>query len=464
MRALLLFPIVLLLGCPTEEDPPPPPADDTAVPWSGGMPALQDDIAHPRGFLPLRTAVHFHGPYSHDACDGLYEDTGVVDADCLAQLRDGLCRNHYDLAYVSDHPSYAAFQPFEDLLLIQPGDEPIESGGQVIANRILCEDGYDVVYIAGIEDELMPLGLDRHAAPVGEEADELYNSSGAELFAAVEAAGGFVFQEHPESRDLETLYERQDLGIRGLEIFQLHALIHPEMREEIYGLEPFGWIEAFGPFIDEDGTGEPDLFFLALHQELLPNVQRWDALLARGPMTGVAVTDSHRNVAPMEMRDGERPDAHRRFLRWFSNHLLADEKTPQHGDELLISGRMYVAFELLGTPDGLTFWYDDGAGSELEMGGDCSGCAGGTLHFECPVLSPSSPRDGEGTPEISAVVFRDGAAWQEGCGDFQVTEPGVYRARVDIVPHHLTGFLPEDPTPYLRQMPWVYTGAIRILP
>ncbi len=463
MSRLPLLLILLIVGCPADEDPPPPPPGDTSVPWSGDLPVLADDIAHPRGFLPLRTAVHFHGPYSHDGCDSHIEESGEVDEECLQQLRDGLCRTHHDLAYLSDHPAYAAYQPFEDLLYIRGDDQPIEVDGVPVANRIICPDGHEVLFMVGIEDELMPLGLDRHAgAPVGAELDALYSSDGEALFAAVEAAGGFVWQEHPEERDLATLMERQDLGVRGLEIFQLHALMSPESREEIYGLDPFGWVEAFGPFMDEEGTGEPDLYFLAVHQELGPNVERWDALLARGAMTGVAVTDSHRNVAPIEMRDGERPDAHRRFLRWFSNHLLADHKSPEHGDELLIAGRLYVAFELLGTPDGLTLWYDDGAGGELELGGSCSGCTGGTLHLTCPTLSPSSPRDGEGTPEISAVVFRDGEAWQTGCGDFAVTEPGVYRARIDIVPHHLTGFLPEDPTPYLHEMPWVYTGVIRV--
>jgi len=319
-----------------------------------------------------------------------------------------------------------------------------------------------VMYLPGIEDDVMPLGLDRHVAPHGEEADALYNNTSQELFDAVADAGGMVFQAHPEELDLETLAERQDMGMVGLEVFQLHAMLDPESREEIYGLDPFGWIEDIGTFTVPDATGEPDLLFLAFFQELGPNMDRWDHLLARGPSVGIAATDAHRNVMPIPLSDGERPDGYRRMFRWFNNVVLADSKDPQAGDDAVAAGRLYIAFEILGTPDKLTFWYDDGAGTEHEMGASCSGCTGGTLHLDCPVLSDSSPRDGINAPEITATVFKDGEAWQTGCGTFEITDPGAYRARVDITPHHLTPFLGDDPSLFLHVYPWVYTNAIRV--
>jgi hypothetical protein len=470
LRSLLLVPL-LLLGCPgDDDDDSAPPADDdddsaiadTSVPWTSDLPSLEGDIGLVRGFRPMRSILHFHSVYSHDACDGAGYQYGVLDEECLAEMRDGLCRVSIDLAYVSDHPSYAAFHGFEEILLFRDDDVPIVEGGETIANLIQCPTGHEVVYMGGIEDELMPLGLDRHAAEVGEVADELYNSSTQELFDAVAAAGGMVFQEHPEERDFETLEQRQDMGLVGLEVFQLHAMLDPGAREEIYGLEPFGWIEDIGPFTDPEATGEPDLLFAAFFQELGPNVERWDHLLQRGPSVGIAATDAHRNVLPYLLRDGERPDGYRRNFRWFSNVVLADDKEPGAADEAVAAGRLFMAFEIFGTPDDLAFWYDDGGGSELEMGESCAGCTGGVLHLDCPALSPASPRDGEHDPVVEATVFRDGEVWQTGCGTFDVTEAGVYRARVDITPHHLTPFLGDDPTPYLHPFPWVYTNAIRI--
>ena len=469
---LLMLPtLVLAFGCPSDDDDSAGDDDvsgdddtvDDSRPWATDLPTLADEIAHPRGFLPLRSILHFHSPYSHDACDGLgYSEGGILDEECLQQMRDGLCRVGIDLAYVSDHPSYAAFHPFEDILLMREDDEPVTVSDDTVASRILCDTGHEVLYLPGIEDDVMPLGLDRHAAPYGEEADALYNNTSQELFDAVAAAGGMVFQEHPEERDLATLAERQDMGLVGLEVFQLHALLDPGAREEIYGLDPFGWIEDIGTFTMPDATGQPDLLFLAFFQELGPNLDRWDYLLSRGPSVGIAATDAHRNVMPIELSDGERPDGYRRMFRWFNNVVLADSKDPQAGDDAVAAGRLYIAFEILGTPDGLTFWYDDGAGTEHEMGASCTGCTGGTLHLDCPILSENSPRDGINAPEIAATVFKDGEAWQTGCGTFEITEPGAYRARVDITPHHLTPFLGDDPSPYLHAYPWVYTNAIRI--
>ena len=466
----LLLPL-LLLGCPGDDDDDSAPtaadddddsaAADTSVPWTSDLSSLEEDIGLVRGFRPMRSILHFHSVYSHDACDGSGYQDGVLDEVCLAEMRDGLCRVGIDFAYVSDHPSYAAFYPFEDILLPREDDVPIVEGGETIANLIVCPNGHEVVYLGGIEDDMMPLGLDRHAAPYGVEADELYNTTNQELFDAVAAAGGMVFQEHPEERDLETLEQRQDMGMVGLEVFQLHAMLDPGSREEIYGLDPFGWIEDIGPFTDPEGTGEPDLLFAAFFQELGPNVERWDHLLQRGPAVGIAATDAHRNVLPYLLRDDERPDGYRRNFRWFSNVVLAADKTPAAADEAVGAGRLFMAFEIFGTPADLAFYYDDG-GTELEMGESCTGCTGGTLHLQCPTLSPASPRDGANDPVIEATLFRDGEIWQTGCGSFEVSEPGAYRARVDITPNHLTPFFGEDPTPYLHPFPWAYTNAIRV--
>ncbi len=468
MRELIVAVCALLaaVGCAAGDGDP---GDDDSgggwerIPWSADLPPLRDDIAAPRGFVPQRAILHVHSPYSHDACDGAGYVDGVLDLECMAQMREGFCRTSVDVAYLSDHPDYAAWQEFADLALMHDGSTAVEVGGEVVAGRFSCDGGHEVLYLVGIEDELMPLGLDRHAAAAGQEAHDLYNGSGVELFEAVEAAGGMVFQEHPEAREMDLLRERQDMGLVGLEIFQLHALLDPDAREEIYGLERFGWIDDIGPFTDPESTAEPDLLFAAFHQEMGPNVERWDALAARGRMVGIAATDAHRNVLPMELRDGERPDGYRRNFRWFSNVLLtAEAGDPQAADDAVRAGRLYVAFEAFGTPDGLAFWVEDRSGNDVEMGAACSSCVGGTLHLTCPGLSPSSPRDGGDPPAIDATVFRSGEPWQAGCGSWEIEEPGQYRVRVDITPTHLREFFGDDPDPYLHAYPWVYTNIIDV--
>jgi len=472
VRVSMLFPL-LLLGCPggegddddsavTDDDDDDTTTGAVIIPWSSDLPPLGDDIAPPRGFVPLRAITHFHSPFSHDACDGLGYVYGVIDEQCLAEMRDGLCRTSIDMAYLSDHPSYGAYHEFDEWLAFRGDDAQLMLGDDLVANLIHCGTGHDVYYIPGIEDDLMPFGLKRHAAAVGDEADALYNTTTADSMATMADAGGMVFQNHPEERTVEGLQELQDWGLVGIEIFNLHAMLDPESREEIYGLDPFGWIEDIGPFTDPEATGEPDLLFAAFFQEQSPNLERWDALLARGPMVGIAATDAHRNVIPMELRDGERPDGFRRNFRWFSNVLLATEHSLAASDEALAAGRLYAQFELFGTPDGLGFWYESGSGDQLEMGDSCTSCSGGNLHLECPVLSPSSPRDGSADPEITATVFRDGEVWQEGCSTWGVDQPGTYRARIDIVPYHLSAYFGDDPEPYLHAFPWVYTNAIRV--
>ncbi len=430
------------------------------VPYNPDLSDLADDVGQVRGYTPWRSIIHLHSPLSHDACDGDGYVDGVLDEECLTELREGLCRLSIDAAYLTDHPSYAALFSVEDMLLMRDDDERVEVAGQLVASRVRCDNGHRVLWLPGFEDELMPVGVADHPVPPGEELDTLYNQSDAEAITAMQSVGGIVLQAHPEERDFAELERRQDEGLQGVELFNLHAMLDPGSREDIYGLDAFGWLEDIAPFTDEDGTAEPDLLFLAFYQELGPNLERWDHLSTRAPTVGIAATDAHRNVLPMMLRDGERPDGFRRNMRWFSNHLLVATEDVQGADEALAAGRLYAAFEALGTPAELGFWYTDGDGTDHELGSTAS--PGGTLNLILPILSPSSARDGSGDPEITAVLFKDGEPWQEGAGSWTVDEPGVYRARIDIVPTHLAAFLGEDPEPYMHSYPWVYTSTIRI--
>jgi hypothetical protein len=450
---------------------PKGPLTDSAEPvalepvaWNGGLGTTTVDVGQIRQWLPRRSIMHLHSPWSHDACDGVPLIDGRPDMDCLQNLRDALCTTSVDIAYLSDHPTHAADQPFEDLFHAAPEDERIELDGKLIATRISCEDGHTVLWRAGIEDELMPLGLEGHAAPGDpEENHRLYNEATGEAIAAAHAAGALVSMAHTEGKTLEDLSEYVAMGLEAVELFNLHAMFDPSKRSEDLGLDPLGWTSDIAPFTRPDGTGEPDLFFLGVFEEQTVSIERWDALQEIDPVVGFAGTDAHQNVLPFDLRDGERGDSYRRMLRWFSNHVLVDASetllSPQSADAALAAGRVYTAFEILGTPTGLDFHLKGAEGAITEMGGTGQGTE---LVVECPTLSAASPTNTT-PPEITATIFKNGSPWNTGCGTHTIDGPGNYRTRVDIIPYHLTDFLGETPDEWLHSYPWVYTNPIRVL-
>ncbi len=447
MRVLLLL-LAACTAAPVDTPDSAGPDTPAVVPWTGSHAPLAE--VSPGGRTWRRGIVHLHSHYSHDACDGEPMPGGVPDEACLADLRHGLCTTAMDYAMITDHPAHAAEQDWDDLLLSREGDEVVDG----IANRIACPDGHRVLTMPGIEDELMPIGLDRPVADTPEERDRLYNGTDAETLAAEIAAGATVLQAHTEGKSIETLLERQANGLSGVEIFNLHAMVDPSIREEDLGLGSFDYLDAIGPFLSDDTDAEPDLAFLGIFQEQGVSLERWDALSRVAPTVGTAGTDAHENALPMLLSDGERVDSYRRMMIWFSNIALVDGESPADIQAAIAAGHLFVAFEVLGTPTGFDVAY-----AGVEMGG--AGALGSTLDVACPTLAPTSPRSGD-DPEITVTVLKDGAVWQTGCGSFPVTEPGVYRVRAAIVPHHLVGFLDDQADTLVREYPWLYSNSFRI--
>lgn len=440
--------ILLVLACGG------PPADDTApthqaapeVPWDRQVAPLV--ATSPGGRTWQRGIIHLHSHFSHDACDNDPMPGGVPSEPCLQSLRDALCDDAIDYAFLTDHPDYAAYQDYDTLLLEREGDERVDG----IGNRMHCANGHDVLLMPGIEDELMPIGLDRQVAS-GEENARIYNGSGAETFDAEIGAGATVLQAHTEGQDLETLLARQALGLGGVEMFNLHAMVDPNKRADDLGLDPYDWLATVAPWLNGTTTAEPDLVFLGIYQPQDVSIARWDALSAVAPTTGTAGTDAHENSLPNPMADGERVDSYRRMMRWFSNVALVEGDGPADYQAAVASGRMFVAFDFLGAPGAWDVHYGD-----LEMGGTAA--TGDLLVATCPTLAADTPQRGD-APEITVTVFKDGAVWQEGCGEWAVTESGVYRAVATITPHHLAGFLDAE-THLIQPLPWLYSNAFRI--
>lgn len=454
MRALLLALLVACTAEPTETTPEPPAWPEGT--WNPRMPDAATQIAPLRDLVHRRSVVHLHSPYSHDACDSHGWVDGALDTACRDDLRRALCDDRYDVAFITDHPDYGDAQEFEAMFHPAEGDRWVEDAQGRYALDVTCPDGHVVQWRAGFEDELMPISLHGHVSPDPVARHELLNSTAPEAFAAMQAAGGRVMLAHTEQRSREDLLAWQDLGLHGVEAFNVHAMFSPNIRQEALGLDPTAWITDIAPFTADGATAAPDLLFLAVHQEQTVSVEHWDALLQRGPMMATAGADSHQNVLSFALSDGERVDSYRRGLRWFTTILQARGTDAAAIDEALTARRAFIAFEALGTPTGFDLHLEDDAGGVWEMGSDAPG---GRLTVSCPTLADESPY-GPRAPEISVIVYRDGEPWQTSCGTWDV-EPGVYRARVDITPWHLEPFL-SGATHLLKSYPWVYSGAIRV--
>ena len=432
-----------------------------SVPWNKGLAPSRDDIAAIRQWSPARAIMHLHSPWSHDACDGNGLVDGQLNEVCLEDLRRALCETSIDVAYLSDHPNNGALQPFRELLLARDNDQVLEAEGAPIAARIACSKSHSTLWRPGFEDELMPLGMKQHTNPADlDDGHRLYNLATQESIDSHAAAGGFVSMAHTEGKSLEVLEGLVRHGLQGVELFNLHAMFDPTKRSEDLGLDPLGWASDIAPFTRPDATGEPDLFFLAVFEEQSPSIQKWDALQAIAPVVGFAGTDAHQNVLPIELRDGERGDSYRRMLRWFSNHLLVPTDqwppSPEVSDTALHQGRLYTAFEILGTPSGLDFYLEANNGEITEMG---SSGQSGTIHAKCPSISNASPTNGV-EPIVTATIFRNGEEWAQGCGSHPAAEPGSYRLKISINPLHLEDFLGQNPEEWLQSYPWVYTNPI----
>lgn len=464
--------VPLLLAC---GGPPAPDAGTDSGPRDGGPtgPAFwprtlpsTSALGERRGRSIARTTVHLHSPLSHDACDGAgWVDGALADEACLAHLRDAICVLQLDAVMLTDHAPHVNEVSLASALWLAEGDEPImNDGGEVIAGRIACPDGHRVLVTVGSENTLMPIGLERHPAdPSDPDAlRAVYDQGGPEGAARFHAAGALVWQAHTEGQTLETL---RPIGLDGLEIYNLHANLGPDIREEHLGLEPLSYLPALLDFTRDHLRLPPDLAVLAFLTENEPSLARWDALLAEGQrVAGTAGCDAHENTLPMTLTDGERGDSYRRMMIWIQNHLLVDEVSPAGIDDALSAGRLYVAFEVFGSPVGFDFVADD-AGTIREMGEDAP--VGATLRVTRPRLPEGFPSDPP--PTITMRIVRStaegGVEVASGSGEsleHVTTEPGPYRAEVRIVPEHARAALGVKADSLIRELPWVYANPIFI--
>ena len=409
----------------------------------------------------LRGIIHAHSIYSHDACDG----NPVGNTECLMQLREALCATRQDYLLLTDHRAAFAESEFPDVLLSLPdeGDQLLsDSEGRPFANRIPCPDGSPVTLMAGTENSIMPLHLHRHPPGTVADRNALYGRRDPAAVAPLRELGASVVVSHSEGWTPQELIE---FAPDGIEIFNLHAAIDPDLRP-LLGVDPWSFLGDLLTFLADPEQPDPDRMIMTFWPETQAWTERWDALLAVQRCYGVAATDAHRNTLPFDLSDGDRADSYRRMMQFFSNHLLARDGSPEAIEAALDAGRGYAAFDFLAKPTGFAFYAADGA-TRYDMGGEVAWRPGLSLHVkrpDAPEAEPPAP-----PPSIRARLIRiDGNGSIEVAGgeddiDYEV-QPGTaaYRAEVHMVPLHLRPALGNQADRLIHEYPWIYGNPIYV--
>ncbi len=467
MRTILCVGLLAACGGGTPAKPPPP-AWDRTLPDASVMGSW-------RGLQPARGIVHLHSPYSHDACDNMPRAAdGTPNEPCLQDLRTALCVDKIDFAALTDHDASMADEDFPTLFNMRAGDVAVldPATGDQIASRQTCDDGHQVLWSVGGENDLMPVMLHHHVPGDAAARHDTYNAVDPTAIAAFRDAGALAWIAHTEQHDLTQL---RTLVPDGIEVYNLHANIAPDIRMNFLGLDPSGAIDAAANFADTtDGHPEPDLALIGFISPNQPAIDRWDQLLGDGTkMTVTAGSDAHENALPILLADGERGDSYRRVLRWFGNiALVTDPRDPAQIQAALGAGRVFAVFELFGTPEGFdvhAVTQSGGAGAVYELGAELpTGAPNPMLIVDVPHvrnLDPTLP-----PPEIAARILRvDATGVTElvrGSGPeltVAMDRPGAYRVEVTILPHHLGPYLGDLGTKLADvELPWIYANPIYV--
>lgn len=478
MKTLHPLGLALALGCTASV---PPTAPDAAANDLGAADAPGEDVPPPppwprdlaparvmgeaRGHRAARAIVHAHSVHSHDACDGRPYLDGGPNEPCLQSFRAALCRTRVDVIFLTEHDGLMATVPFETVLPLRPGDEPVMEGGQLVGSRIGCPGGHRVLLLPGAENDLMPLALRRHPDPLGGSLAAAYNADDPAAVRRFREAGALVAIPHVEQRSIERLRE---LEPDVLEVYNIHANLDPRIAGPFLGINIGPALADLLRFQRAGTAPDPEMLFMAFFQESGNDLRKWATLLAEGRrIPGVAASDAHENVLPMPLADGERGDSYRRVFRWFSNELwVRGELTRESALDALRESRVFVAFEAFGTPAGFGYTAQ-AAGRVREMGEEVP-------LADAPVLRVTRPRVDALDPALPAPDVRLRLLRAERSGDwtevaaapagdlgFTPTTPGAYRAEALITPHHVRPYL-RGLERLVREVPWVYSSPIYV--
>lgn len=420
--------------------------------WQRDLPAYPQQGAQ----RWARAIIHMHSVYSHDACDRHPIEDGRINQQCLADLREAVCRDHIDILFLTEHWANIASTDFNSLLNPRNDDSLLWQDGHIIGSVQHCSDGHEVHLFPGAEDYVMPIGLLRH--PEGREYSGMVAANRDNL----RRAGALIALSHVEQPLMavgQILAMRPDL----MEVYNLHANLAATARRRNKWLVAKRFFR-FLQFLPSRYL-EPDLLFLTFFSEDEIALAKWGQVTRETHVTGIAGTDAHQNALPWKMSDGERMDSYRRTMRWFSNFVQVDELTRDAILAALKAGKVFMAFEIFGTPEAFAFsaarngkQYAMGETLEIREGEPA------TFSVKLPTLlyrDPSAPR-----PEMVLRILRATKnGWEEVKQSkdldliYETSLPGAYRAEVRIKPNHLAPFL-LGAQKLIGYRPWIYSNPI----
>lgn len=468
-----------------------------------------------RGLTDASGLLHVHSPFSHDACDDNPLDaSGAPQPWCLADLREDICDVPHRFYFLTDHRTHMAEQTFEALFHhdATAGDRwVLDDQGQIVANEVTCArngQSWSTFVMVGLEgSHNLLLGLNDHLDDpslygVGF-GNETALESQLQAIDAIHAKGGLAMLAHGEEDDVPP-EQLLALPIDGLELYNAHSNLTTlfETRPlKLLGLE--AWLLGA-----DDAPTSDYLALLMFPNRATEPMHRWDAVTPIKRLNGVIGTDVHENVSlpdaycsmrplegicarvgqylpntvsyleeggPVLLGDGERLDSYQRMFRWFSNHALLRDVSPDSIKAALASGRSFITYDILGTPEGFDFVGTLDDGTALEMGDERPWEPGITLHVKLPTLALVDNRGETWTPEelaqaeITARLLRVDASGTGAVAElvesaptlsFEVPEAGVYRVEVYIRPTHLAPKLGSQSQLSQRTFDWIWSNPI----
>jgi hypothetical protein len=271
---------------------------------------------------------------------------------------------------------------------------------------------------------VLGLGLDRDPA-------WRFNGDGLDALEDVRDLGGVPFAAHPFSARPDLRWNGWDLpGPWGIELLNgdsdaRRAGPRVLLTVGLYSLNPaYALLQGLRP---------PD-----------ETLRRWDAMLAKRDVVGLAGADAHGRLAITRTRALRFPSYASLFAQE-RDHLLLDR--PLTGDaaadraavlDAFRRGRFYLGLDALAPADGFRFTIEGGPGERWTMGDHVP-----RLQGTRAVVGGRVPR---GT---RVVLLRDGIAVGEGPGSLEMAlpGPGVYRVEARV---------PGWP------VPWVITNPVYV--
>lgn len=313
------------------------------------------------------------------------------------------------------------------------------------------------------------MGMEHHFGTTVEDRGIYLGETASTVTDLRSQTGALMAVPHIESRDLSLI---ESLGVDALEVYNFHSNLDPNIRTTYLQRPQVDYLfDLFNYWADPYYRQEADLALISFFEISPLIVSKWQQTWSDGyTMAAFAASDSHENVLSMNAPDGDRLDSHRRLARWVSNHWLVTTPTLDHVKEAVKAGRGWFAVEGWGTPTGFDFTASTsspasvaGVGERLKMKN-----LSVVLRAELPTLHAASPGSGE-VPRrkvsIKKIVGSDAVtvveAWNE-AAQVTVTEAGIYRAEVSIIPSHLKGFLYFDAAKATQEYTWIFSNPIRL--